>query len=75
MDNAITERFFRSLKYDRIYVYDYETPRELRKTLNEYIKTYNTYRSHSSIEDLTPIEVYFGNQLSGAISYQMQKGA
>lgn len=75
LDNAITERFFRSLKYDRIYVYEYETPRELRTMVNEYIKTYNTYRPHSSIEDLTPFEVYFGNQLSGAISYQTRKGA
>jgi len=39
LDNAITERFFRSLKYDRIYVYEYETPRELRTMVNEYIKT------------------------------------
>jgi len=75
LDNAIIERFFRSLKYDRIYVYEYETPRELRTMVNEYIKTYNTYRPHSSIEDLTPFEVYFGNQLSGAISYQTRKGA
>lgn len=49
LDNAKTERFFRSLKYERIYVYEYETPRELRAIVNEYIKTYNTYRPHSSI--------------------------
>jgi len=34
LDNAIIERFFRTLKYDRIYVNEYETPRELRLMLN-----------------------------------------
>jgi len=76
LDNAKTERFFRSLKYDRIYVNEYETPRELRAMLKEYMKTYNTYRPHSSLDDKTPFEVYFGSQLNGAISYQeTRKGA
>lgn len=30
LDNARTERFFRSLKYERVYINEYETPRELR---------------------------------------------
>lgn len=76
LDNAKTERFFRSLKYERIYVNEYETPRELRLMLNEYMKTYNTYRPHSSLEGKTPYQAYFGSQLLGAISYQeTRKGA
>lgn len=39
LDNARTERFFRTLKYDRIYINAYETPRELRSMLNEYMET------------------------------------
>ena len=34
LDNARTERFFRTLKYDRIYINEYETPRELRASLD-----------------------------------------
>lgn len=34
LDNVRTERFFRTLKYDRIYISEYSTPRELRQMLN-----------------------------------------
>jgi len=68
LDNAKTERFFRTLKYDRIYVYEYDNPRELRSMLNDYIKIYNTYRPHLSVDDKTPAQAYFGSQLQEAIS-------
>lgn len=76
LDNVRTERFFRTLKYERVYVNEYETPRQLRIMLNDYMKTYNTYRPHSSLDGKTPFQAYFGSQLLGAISYQdTQKGA
>lgn len=60
LDNARTERFFRTLKYDLIYIHEFASPRQLRKALNEYIHEYNTYRPHSSIGDLCPDDVYQG---------------
>lgn len=76
LDNAKTERFFRTLKYDRIYINEYETPRELRAMLNDYMKSYNTYRPHSSLDEKTPFQAYFGDRLNGAISYlETRKGA
>lgn len=60
LDNVRTERFFRTLKYDLIYINEFETPRELRKSVNSYIHEYNTYRPHSSIGDLCPDQVYRG---------------
>jgi putative transposase len=76
LDNAKTERFFRSLKYERIYVNEYETPRELRLMLNDYMKIYNTYLPHSSLDEKTPFQAYFGSQLCGAVSYhKTRKGA
>lgn len=60
LDNVRTERFFRTLKYDLIYVHEFETPRELRKAISSYIHEYNTYRPHSSIGNLTPSEVHNG---------------
>lgn len=56
LDNARTERFFRTLKYDRIYIYEYETHRDLRVMLKEYMKTYNTYRPHSSLGRISPAD-------------------
>jgi len=60
LDNVRTERFFRTLKYDLIYIQEFETPRQLRTGLKNYIHQYNTYRPHSSIDDLCPDDVYFG---------------
>lgn len=66
LDNARTERFFRTLKYDRIYIDEYETPRELRAMLNDYMETYNTYRPHSSLGGTRPAEYYLGSKLNEA---------
>lgn len=66
LDNVRTERFFRTLKYDLIYINEFETPRELRKAINGYIHEYNTYRPHSSIGDLCPDQAYYGQLTSAA---------
>jgi putative transposase len=66
LDNARTERFFRTLKYDRIYINEYETPRELRSMLNEYMNTYNIYRPHSSLAGDCPADYYLKNELTEA---------
>ena len=66
LDNVRTERFFRTLKYDLIYIQEFETPRQLRTSLNRYIHEYNTYRPHSSINDFCPDEVYYGRVLLSA---------
>lgn len=63
LDNVRTERFFRSIKYDKIYINEYDTPKQLRHDINEYIDEYNTYRPHSSIGDLCPMEAYAGKIL------------
>lgn len=60
LDNARTERFFRTLKYDRIYINEYETPRQIRAMIKDYIHTYNTYRPHSSINGECPANLYSG---------------
>jgi len=57
-DNARTERFFRTLKYDTIYIQEVNSPRELRQMLEEYIFRYNTYRPHSALAGKRPMEVY-----------------
>ena len=76
LDNARTERFFRTLKYDRVYVNEYETPREVRQMLRDYMKTYNTQRPHSALDGRCPAECYFGDMPKEAVLYQeTPKGA
>ena len=65
LDNARIERFFRTLEYDRIYINEYSTHRELRSMLNEYMKTYNAYRPHSSLDGACPKDYYKKGKLSG----------
>lgn len=58
LDNVRTERFFRTLKYDDIYINEYNTPQELRKGINAYMKKYNTFRPHDSLCGDVPINFY-----------------
>lgn len=62
LDNVRTERFFRTLKYDCIYINEFNSPHELRIALNQYMQEYNTYRPHSSIGDQCPAQVYGSQQ-------------
>jgi putative transposase len=60
-DNIFTERLWRSVKYQEVYISDYENPKQARKGLSRYFDRYNTYRPHQSLKNLTPFEVYNGN--------------
>lgn len=62
LDNARTERFFRTLKYDRVYINEYDTPREIRQMLNQYIPNYNNVRPHSSANYMPPAKQYYEKQ-------------
>jgi putative transposase len=62
VDNVIIERWFRSLKTERIYPYEYLTPRALRIGIREYIGEYNTERPHETHGYNTPSEVYMGRK-------------
>ncbi len=59
-DNARTERFFRSLKQEKIYRFEYEAPRQVRQGIAEYIDEYNYERPHQSLDYQTPAEAYVG---------------
>jgi putative transposase len=61
-DNVIVERFWRSTKYEDIYLRDYASVPEARRGLGEYIEFYNWERPHQSLEYRTPGEVMKGSQ-------------
>ena len=58
-DNIFTERLWRSVKYEEVYLKEYQTPREARQNLDQYFKDYNYQRPHQSLDYQTPAEVYF----------------
>lgn len=59
LDNIFVERLWRSVKYEEVYLNNYETVREARERLTEYFHFYNTERLHQSLGYRTPSEIYF----------------
>jgi len=59
-DNIMIERLWRTVKYDDIYLKDYETVEELIAGLRIFFDDYNNQRPHSSLGRRTPADVYFG---------------
>jgi len=66
LDNVYIERFWRSLKYENIFINDYGTVKELKEGIRRYIQFYNTERFHQSLEYQTPDEVYCENEKQAA---------
>ena len=59
IDNIVIERFWRTIKHENIYPSSYKNIKEARDGIAEYIKIYNKKRLHSSLNYLTPDEVYY----------------
>ena len=57
-DNVFVERLWRSVKYERVYLKAYDSVSAARADIADYLDWYNTHRSHSSLERLTPNEKY-----------------
>ena len=64
LDNIFIERFWRSLKYEDVYLKRYESGAALFGGLDNYITFYNHVRPHQSLGYMPPAAVY--NQLVGA---------
>ena len=59
-DNVFVERFWRSIKYEEVYLHAYDSIAEAKAGIGRYIAFYNARRPHSSLLDRrTPDEVYF----------------
>jgi len=58
LDNIFTERLWRTVKYEEVYLHDYSSPKEARSQLSTYFEFYNQKRLHQSLEYRTPAEVY-----------------
>ena len=59
LDNVFVERLWRNVKYERVYLHNYETVREAEQDIARYFDFYNKERPHQSLDYQTPAEVYF----------------
>ncbi len=58
LDNIMVERLWRSVKYEEIYLHEYESVTALKKALKQYFYYFNYERPHQSFGDAIPAEIY-----------------
>lgn len=63
LDNVFIERLWRTVKYEHLYTFCYETVQSLRSGLGKYMKFYNLERRHQGMEYCTPESVYSGREV------------
>lgn len=57
-DNIMIERLWRSVKYEEVYLKDYQDVREAQSSLRRYFDFYNERRPHQTLEYCTPASYY-----------------
>lgn len=62
LDNIFTERLWRTIKYENVYLQDYQSPREARCGLADYLTFYNHQRLHQALAYHTPAELYLASR-------------
>jgi len=75
IDNVFIERFWRSLKYEEVYLHGYEDLRQARAGIERYLRYYNRQRSHQSLAGLTPEQVYHHDTASAYVPAIVHRSA
>lgn len=57
-DNMAIERFWRSAKYENIYLNEYHTIHQVKQGVKEYVAFYNIKRPHQTLDYQKPMDVY-----------------
>jgi len=65
-DNIMIERWFRTLKYEEVYISTYDNIQDARKKIGAFINTYNWERHHSSLGYKTPASIYLDQNIDVA---------
>lgn len=65
-DNIMIERWFRTFKYDEVYLTEWKNIKEARAAIKQYIYKYNFERCHSSIGNVPPASMYYPAMLYSA---------
>ena len=61
-DNVFVERLWRTVKYEEVYLRAYDSVSDARASLGRYLDLYNGRRPHSSLDDQTPDQAYYGSR-------------
>lgn len=69
LDNVYIERFWRSLKREKFYLFEYDSIKDLKKDIAEYMDFYNNERPHQSLNHGIPATLYFNEAPSAAVGF------
>lgn len=59
LDNIFVERLWRSVKYEEVYLKEYQSVSEAERGLKAYFQFYNQDRLHQALAYQTPVQVYY----------------
>ena len=59
LDNVFIERLWRTVKYEEVYLRAYESVSDAKASLVRYFAFYNGRRPHTSLDRMTPDQIYF----------------
>jgi len=59
LDNIFVERLWRSVKYEEVYLKDYQSVSDAERGLKAYFQFYNQDRLHQALDYQTPVQVYY----------------
>jgi putative transposase len=68
LDNVFIERLWRSVKYEDIYLKEYESGADCQRGLTQYFRFYSHERPHQSLANRTPWEVHTSRRKAPARS-------
>ena len=71
-DNIFIERLWRTVKYEEVYLHDYQDGVDAYFALDKYFRFYNNERFHSSLDYRTPAEVYYSRESQEQIALKNQ---
>ena len=58
-DNVFVERFWRTIKYEEVYLHAYDSVADARQSISRYLAFYNARRPHTALDQHTPDQAYF----------------
>jgi putative transposase len=58
-DNVFVERFWRTIKYEEVYLHAYDSVGQARQSIGRYLAFYNARRPHTALDSRTPDQAYF----------------
>ncbi len=58
LDNIFVEHLWRTVKYEHIFLHDFQSGREVKQGLHDYFQFYNHQRLHQSLDYKTPVQIY-----------------